>query len=386
MEPTSSSAAAVPPEGPYTRELTKPRTHEALPHKRIGLHWTRPIVDTLLSLTGVALVTSVIAVAGLYPQIPGISMLYLLVVVALASTRGLYAAILASGISVVAFDFFFVSPPFAFAFVKLKDLLTLGVLLATAVITGQLTSKLRFTAEQAQQREREMRRLYQQAQELAALQERQRLARELHDSVSQALYGISLGAHTAREALESSDQEQERYSLEYVIALAEAGLAEMRALIFELRPESLATEGLVAALQKQVAVLQARYHLTVEADLGEEGALSLEQKEPVYRIAQEALHNIVKHAHARTVLLRLAHQEHKLLLEIGDDGRGFDPTGAFPGHLGLASMQERAKQLGGILTIESAPGQGTRIQMQVPIGDHEARYSSLEDDNPSQVM
>jgi signal transduction histidine kinase len=325
--------------------------------------------DSLLSITGVALVTSVIAVADLYPQIPGISMVYLLVVVALASTRGLYAAILASLLAVVAFDFFFVSPPYAFAIVKLKDLLTLSVLLATAVITGQLTSKLRYTAEQAQQREREMRRLYQQAQELAALQERQRLARELHDSVSQALYGISLGAHTLREALESNDPEQSLESLEYVITLAEAGLAEMHALIFELRPESLESEGLVAALQKQVAVLRARYELTVEADLGDEGDLSLEWKEALYRIAQEAMHNIVKHAHASTVLLRLANEERELILEIKDDGKGFDPTRAFPGHLGLFSMQERAERLGGTLTIESTPGQGTCIQVRVSTDD-----------------
>ena len=99
-------------------------------------------------------------------------------------------------------------------------------------------------------------RLYAQAQELAALEERQKLARELHDSVSQALYGISLGAHTARKALERDPQGVVE-PLDYVLSLAEAGLAEMRALIFELRPESLEAEGLVAALTKQAAAVQA---------------------------------------------------------------------------------------------------------------------------------
>lgn len=364
MEPTYPTTTRLP-KATDTEEKPQPNQRAALPETLKRVQWRQVAGDTLLAIAGVALVTSIIAAADLYPQIPGSSMVYLLVVVALASTRGLYAAILASLLAVVAFDYSFVAPPFAFAIVKLKDLLTLGILLSTAVITGQLTSKLRYTAEQAQQREREMRRLYQQAQELAALQERQRLARELHDSVSQALYGISLGAHTAREALEGQDSEQSLASLEYVIGLAEAGLAEMRALIFELRPESLITEGLVAALMKQVAVLRARYKLIVEADLGEEEYLSQEQKEALYRIAQEALHNIVKHAHARNVRLRLVSQEHELTLDVEDDGRGFDPTASFPGHLGLHILQERAERLGGTLTIESAPGHGTHIRVRV---------------------
>jgi signal transduction histidine kinase len=344
----------------------------ALPGTRTTLCWRRAAGDSLLSIAGVAFVTAVIAVTDLYPQIPTISLVYLLVVVTLASTRGLYAAILAALLAVCVFDFFFVFPPYAFAIVKLKDLLTLSIFLVTAAMTGQLTSKLRHTAEQAQQREQEMRSLYEQAQELAALQERQRLARELHDSVSQALYGISLGAHTAREALDSRDTEQSLASLDYVIELAEAGLAEMRALIFELRPESLETEGLAAALMKQVTVLRARYHLKVEADLVEEEALSLERKEALYRIAQEALHNIVKHAHASTVLLRLARQEGGITLEVADNGRGFNPTNTFPGHLGLHSMRERTERLGGTLAFESAPGQGTHILVRVPTADRQS--------------
>ena len=182
---------------------------------------------------------------------------------------------------------------------ELEDLLDPLVFLVAAILIGSLTATLRRRAEQARSRERETRRLSEQAQELASLQERQRLALELHDSVSQTLYGISLGAQTAREALES-DPGEAIAPLEYVISLAEAGLAEMRALIFELRPESLASEGLITALTKQVVVLRTRYKLTVDAQLGEEPALSLERKHTLYRIAREALHNIVKHAHAST--------------------------------------------------------------------------------------
>ncbi len=329
--------------------------------------WRRSLSESMLALGGVVLVTSVIAVAHLYPRIPTISFVYLLVIVALASTRGLYAASLGSLLAVLAFDYFLVPPLYTFVVFKVEDLLTLCVFLVTAVMTSQLASAQRRSAQEARSRERELRLLYEQAQELAALQERQHLARELHDSVSQALYGISLGAHTAREALESSEPAQAEASIEYVLALAEAGLAEMHALIFELRPESLETEGLVAALTKQVAVLRARYKLTVDAELGDEPALPIEMKQALYRIAQEALHNIVKHAHASTVALRLTRQEGEIILEVRDNGCGFDPAGPFPGHLGVRSMQERVTKMGGTFTIESTPGQGTCIGVRAPM-------------------
>ncbi len=337
------------------------------PEGRAKPHWRRYVNDSLLALGGGVLVTSLIAAGHLYPRIPTISLVYLLVVVALASTRGLYAASLASLLAVLAFDYFLVPPLYTFVVSKFEDLLTLFVFLATAAITSQLASAQRRSAEEARGRERETRLLYEQAQELAALQERQRLARELHDSVSQALYGISLWAHTVREALESSEPEQAKAAIEDVLTLAEAGLAEMHALIFELRPESLEMEGLMAALAKQVAVLRARYKLTVEADLVDEPDLSLEKKEALYRIAQEALHNIVKHARASNVVLQLARQEREVFLEVCDNGKGFDPTGPFPGHLGVRSMRERVTKIGGTLTIKSAPGQGTCIRVRVPL-------------------
>jgi signal transduction histidine kinase len=210
-------------------------------------------------------------------------------------------------------------------------------------------------------------RLYAQAQELAALEERQKLARELHDSVSQALYGIALGLHTARIQLDR-DQGKLPASLDDLLSLAEAALAEMRALIFELRPESLEREGLVAALSKQGAALQARHDLLVETDLCEEPALPLTVKQELYRIAQEALHNTVKHANASKVDLVLRRTTSMVILEVCDDGVGFDPAGTFPGHLGLHSMQERVSTLDGKIQIESSPGHGTHLLAQVPLG------------------
>jgi signal transduction histidine kinase len=346
--------------------MSKQVERTSSPKASARLRWKHYVGDSVLALGGVTLITSVIAGAHLYPRIPTIAFVYLLLVLALASTRGLYAAILTSLLAFLCFDFFFFPPPYTFLVIKAEDLLTLVVFLTTAIITGQLASALRQRAEQASSRERELRILYEQVQELVLLQERQRLARELHDSVSQALYAIGLGAHTAREALEN-DPEQAMASIDYVLVLTEAGLAEMRALIFELRPDSLEIEGLVAALTKQVAVLHTRYKLTVEADLGEEPNLSLETKHMLYRVAQEALHNIVKHACASIVALQLAGKGNEFILEVRDNGRGFNPADPFPGHLGLRSMHERVTKMGGTLTIESLPGQGTCVGVRIPI-------------------
>jgi PAS domain S-box-containing protein len=210
-------------------------------------------------------------------------------------------------------------------------------------------------------------RLYAQARRLAALEERQRLARELHDSVSQALYGIGLGARTARTLLDR-DPAQAVEPIDYVLSLADASLAEMRALIFELRPDSLQREGLVAALSRLATSLRARYELEVNTALSAEPALDEEAKEALYRIAQEALNNIARHAEAKRVDISLKEIEGEVLLEVRDDGVGFEPEAEYPGHMGLSSMRERAVRLGGRLELESAPGQGTRLRAHLPSG------------------
>jgi PAS domain S-box-containing protein len=209
-------------------------------------------------------------------------------------------------------------------------------------------------------------RLYEAASGKAALEERQRLARELHDSVSQALYAIGLNTAAARQDRGADSVRRDRL-LGDVLGLAEGGLTEMRALIFELRPESLEQEGLVGALKKQVAAVQARHRLTVNATLSTEPDLPLSTKEALYRVTQEALHNIAKHARARAVEVVLAATAGEVVLRVSDDGKGFDPTASFPGHLGLHSMRERVSAVGGSLEIDSAPEKGTRIHVRVPL-------------------
>jgi signal transduction histidine kinase len=202
--------------------------------------------------------------------------------------------------------------------------------------------------------------LHKQAQRAASLEERQRLARELHDSVSQALYGIALGARTARTLIDR-DPKGAVEPVEYILSLAETGLAEMRALIFELRPESLETDGLNGAIRKHAEAIRARHGIEVDFQSGEEPDLPLPVKEAAYRIAQESLTNVVKHSGATQVRVTLASTGSNLQVEVADNGTGFDPGGDFPGHLGLQSMRERAEKSGGRLEISSREGEGTRV-------------------------
>jgi len=198
-----------------------------------------------------------------------------------------------------------------------------------------------------------------------ALEERHRLARELHDTVAQSLYGIEQGA---RMALDRLDQDPPRVAqpIEHVLQLAEAGQAEMRALIFALRPESLAKDGLVTALNTQIEALRARHGIAAQTITNDEPEAPIEVKQVLHRIAQEAVHNTVKHSRARRVDVHLEAYDSWLVLQVTDDGVGFDPDESFPGHFGLHSMRERALEVGGSFEVESSPGRGTRIVVRVP--------------------
>jgi len=134
-----------------------------------------------------------------------------------------------------------------------------------------------------------------------------------------------------------------------------------------LHPESLEREGLTAALERQAAAIRARHDIAVVTDLCSDPAGTLEVQEALYRIAQEAMHNTVKHAGAQRLSVRLACDASKAVLDVVDDGIGFDPSGPFPGHLGHRSMRERAERVGGSIQIESRPGQGTRIHAVLPL-------------------
>jgi PAS domain S-box-containing protein len=206
--------------------------------------------------------------------------------------------------------------------------------------------------------------------ELAASQERAKLAQELHDSVTQALFSMTLTTRSAEMLLEK-DPSRVGEKLTELRGLATDALAEMRALIFELRPGALDQDGLLLALRKHAAAVQGRtgvpvaVETTVELD---DPRLPPGVEESLYRIAQEALHNVVKHAKATDARIEISRDADALRLRVVDNGRGFDPTQIPSGHLGLEGMRTRAERIGGRLSITSARGEGSTIEVVVPEG------------------
>ena len=204
-----------------------------------------------------------------------------------------------------------------------------------------------------------------QAEDLAAERERGRLARELHDSVTQTMFSMNLTVQSARLLLERAPDRADG-QLERLEELAAGAMGEIQALVTQLRPHSLAEEGLPTALRRLAAERQARDGLQVTLDADGERALPEAVCAGLHRIAQEALANVVKHSgtHEATVRLNLA--DGASFLEVEDDGLGFDPQVALGqrGHLGLAGMAERAREIGWSLSIESRSGGGTRIRVE----------------------
>ncbi|HEV8167100.1 MAG TPA: MASE1 domain-containing protein [Actinomycetota bacterium] len=233
--------------------------------------------------------------------------------------------------------------------------------LTTCCLAAIVSERRRAALELAESQRREG--------ERAAL-ERQRIARDLHDSVSQSLFSTTLHVRTAQRALELEQLHANGpvgEELGEIGQLTRGALAEMRALILELRPGALAEEGLVAALAKQASALSAREGLVIEVD-GPDADLPLgpEVEEQLYRLGQEALANVVKHARASSATVRIAATDDIVTIEVTDDGRGFDPAAVGPEHFGLRSMRGRAADLGGRLEVTSAPGGGTVLGVQVP--------------------
>ncbi len=212
-------------------------------------------------------------------------------------------------------------------------------------------------------------RLRQLAQQSALQEERQRLARDLHDSVTQSLYSVTLFAQASRSAVFAGNLALTQQYVGRLSEIAQQALKEMRWLIYELRPALVEEVGLVDALQRRLEMVERRAGVEAQLVIGEMRELETTLEDTVYQIAQEALNNTLKHAAANFVIVRLNTDVRSLRLEIQDDGKGFDPVSAEKAAgLGLASMRERAKQLGGTLTVTSKSGQGgTRVHLVVPL-------------------
>jgi len=204
-----------------------------------------------------------------------------------------------------------------------------------------------------------------QAEELATAKERNRLARELHDSVAQTLYGLTLQAEAAARELNAGRADKATEQLHEIRDSAQQSLQETRLLIFELRPPILEQEGLVAALRTRLESVESRSGLKAQIQLQELGQLPAKIEAGLYGISNEALNNILKHARASVIKVALKKESDKVILEIQDNGVGFDVSSAeAQSGMGLSGMKERAEQFGGNLQIQSSAN-GTTIRVEV---------------------
>ncbi|MEE1941506.1 GAF domain-containing sensor histidine kinase [Streptomyces sp. TRM 70361] len=210
-------------------------------------------------------------------------------------------------------------------------------------------------------------RLYERSRELTITGERARIAHELHDAVSQKLFSLRLTAQAAT-TLVDRDPARAKEELRQITELAAEAADELRAAVVELRPAALDDDGLAAALRTQVQVLDRAHTASVTFDSAGVRALPAAREEALLKVAQEALHNALRHSGARRVAVSLTRRGTAVVLRVTDDGSGFDPSAVRRAgrHLGLVSMRDRASGVGGTLTVESVPGRGTAVEMEVP--------------------
>jgi PAS domain S-box-containing protein len=214
----------------------------------------------------------------------------------------------------------------------------------------------------------ERKRIEEQLEEAATAAERQRLARELHDSVTQSLFSLDLFANATEQALATGRIERATENTRYICDLSQRALADMRLLIFELRPPVLEQEGLVGALRARLAAVEARAGLETEFNQTAVRPLPPAVESELYAVAREALNNTLKHARAEGVTVYLEFDEQSCCLTIADDGIGFDLEGAELGAgYGLRGMRERVESIDGRLTLETSPGRGASVRVEVTV-------------------
>jgi two-component system NarL family sensor kinase len=215
--------------------------------------------------------------------------------------------------------------------------------------------------------------LFAQSVRVGVLEERNRLAREIHDTIAQGLAAIAMQLETADALLESeAPKESVRSTIARALALTRSSLDEARRSVLDLRAAPLEERHLAEALEDLVRRWKLEQKISVSLDLLGTRPLPVRVEVGLYRIAQEALNNIAAHAGAHRVTLRLMMTPDRILLSIQDDGRGFDTATAGHERHGLVGMSERARLLGGTLRIESTPGEGTRIETDIPFSSIEA--------------
>ena len=309
-----------------------------------------------------------------YPALLGISLLF--------PGRVSFAALAAVMASYVVIAFT-ISPTLDYDLKQEKILVErlatmVGMVVAGTLINGWERSRRREAVESERQQAEANLELQRKAQEaeLAALEERSRLSREIHDGIAQSIYMLNLQLETCVELAERR-REDLKQRLSSLVLLSKETLLEVRHYIFDLKPYLEGEKSISSMVENQVREFGnvAGVPATTETD-GEEFPVPAAAATCLYRVTQEALSNTFKHAHASRVSVRLSFEDSVVSLVVEDDGRGFDSSESSQGH-GLPNMRQRAEELGGTLSLRSAPGEGTRVAVEVPCQVGPAPYDEL---------
>jgi len=227
--------------------------------------------------------------------------------------------------------------------------------------------------------------LFKQTRQIAILDERNRLARDLHDSVTQSIYSLTLFSEAGQRMIKKGDFVQVEENQTRLGKIAQQALQEMRLLVYELRPQILVEEGLSGALEHRLAAVERRAGITARLHLSQEIDLPHLIEEEIYHLSMEALNNTLKHASATEVVLSMYSENDILILKIEDNGRGFDPEIAKEqGGMGISSMFERAEKIGGSLSIQSEPKAGTVISVKIPLDKQQTPIADVLKENNDQ--
>ena len=223
--------------------------------------------------------------------------------------------------------------------------------------------------------------LFKQTRKVAIMNERNRLARDLHDSVTQSIYSLTLLSEAGQRMITSGDLDQVKDNQTRLGEISQQALQEMRLLVYELRPQILQSEGLVCALEHRLATVERRAGTNARLHVDQEMDLPYDLEEELFYLSMEALNNTLKHAGASEVVLSLDLEEGILTMKVEDNGRGFNPEVAKnQGGIGISSMIERAEKIGGSLEIQSEPDAGTVLSVRIPLGEHQrTTMNELED-------
>jgi len=336
----------------------------------------------LLAIGFVALALALTQLLWLVVERPVSSPLFFMAIIFYAWVCGFRCGVLAAFLSGITIDYYFIQPIFEFTGAR-DEVVRLLIFFFEGVFLSWLIEKLRIVGDEVNTKNLELRALSDRQQQLRE-EEQKRIAREVHDELGQALTGIKMYIHLLRKQVDAAEVGPHVLSdgLGGLIEMTDDTIHTVRRIASELRPSLLDDFGLIPAMEWQVHEFSRRTSIACDYETNTEKAdLGAERNNAVYRIVQEALTNVARHANANRVSVEISSHEDAFSVLIADNGRGISLLPNQPLSLGLIGMEERSRMIGGELEIESTPSVGTRVRLSVPLNGHAKEKDSRRNSN-----